>query len=113
RLLPDQPDGLSSAAHQGLIDLAPRFGAECRRLADLGLPETLHHDDFHDGNIFVRGDRLTFTDWGESCAAHPFFTTVVMLRSAAHTLGLAADAPEVMGLRDRYLEPWEQLAPRS
>ena len=109
----DQPDGLSRAAHQRLLALAPRFAAECQRLADFGLPETLHHDDFHDANIFLRGERCTFTDWGESCAAHPFFTTVVMLRSAAHTLNLPASSPEVLALRDRYLEPWEQLAPRA
>jgi hypothetical protein len=109
----DQPDGLSQAAYQRLRDLAPRFAAECRRLADFGLPETLHHDDFHDSNIFLRGERVTFTDWGESCVAHPFFTMLVMLRGAAHTLQLAPDAPEVLALRDRYLEPWERLAPRA
>ena len=111
-LLIDQPDGLPRAAYQRLRDLAPRFAADCRRLAGFGLPETLHHDDFHDNNIFIRDDRCTFTDWGESCVAHPFFTTLVMLRSAAHTLGLPASAPEVIELRDRYLEPWERLAPR-
>ena len=112
-LLLDQPDGLTREQHQRLIALSPRFADECRRLAEFGLPETLHHDDFHDGNIFVRGQRCTFTDWGESCAAHPFFTTVVMLRSAAHTLGLPAGAPEIVALRDRYLEPWESWAPRG
>ena len=112
-MLLDQPEGLSRAGYQRLLALAPRFAGECRRLTEFGLPETLHHDDFHDGNIFMRGERCTFTDWGESCAAHPFFTTVVMLRSAAHTLGLAAAAPEVVALRDRYLEPWEAMAPRA
>jgi hypothetical protein len=109
----DQPDGLSREAYQRLRALAPRFAAECRQLAAFGLPETLHHDDFHDGNIFVRAARVTFTDWGESCVAHPFFTTLIMLRSAAHTLNLALTAPEVVALRDRYLEPWERLAPRA
>jgi len=111
-LLIDQPDGLSRNSYQRLLGLLPRFAAECQQLAEVGLPETLHHDDFHDGNIFIREGRCTFTDWGESCAAHPFFTTIVMLRSAAHTLGLPASAPEVLALRDCYLEPWEQLAPR-
>ena len=52
--------------------LAPRFAELCERLAGYGVPETLHHDDFHDANIFVCGDRYTFADWGESCVAHPF-----------------------------------------
>jgi hypothetical protein len=107
-----QPGELSAEAHQRLRDMAPRFAAQCERLAAFGLPETLHHDDFHDGNIFVRDGRYVLTDWGESCAAHPFFTTVVMLRSAAHTLGLAVDAPEVITLRDIYLEAWQPFAPR-
>ncbi len=111
-LLLDQKDGLSQTAYQQLRAHAPRFVADCQRLAEFGLPETLHHDDFHDGNIFVRDARTTFTDWGESCAAHPFFTTVVMLRSACNTLELEPTAPEVMALRDFYLEPWERLAPR-
>jgi hypothetical protein len=61
----------------------------------------------------VRGDRNTLTDWNESCAAHPFFTLVVTLRSAAYTLGLDRSAPEIVELRDRYLEPWQSLAARS
>lgn len=36
-----------------------------------------------------------------------------MLRSAAHTLGLAVDAPEVVALRDIYLEAWQPFAPRA
>jgi len=111
-LLIDQPEGLSRAACAQLRALAPRLASDCRRLAEFGLPETLHHDDFHDGNIFIRGARCTFTDWGESCAAHPFFSTLVMLRGAAYTLKLAPSAPEVQALRDSYLEPWERLAPR-
>jgi hypothetical protein len=43
---------------------------------------------------------------------HPFFTTVVMLRNAAYTLGLPAEAPELAAVRDSYLEPWQALAPR-
>jgi hypothetical protein len=112
-LLIDQPNGLSRQAYQRLRELAPRFAADCQRLADFGLPETLHHDDLHDGNVFIRDGRCTFTDWGESGAGHPFFTTVVLLRGAGNTLPLEPDAPELLALRDVYLEPWERLAPRG
>jgi hypothetical protein len=47
-LLLDQPDGLPREAYARLRALAPRFAADCQRLADFGLPETLHHDDFHE-----------------------------------------------------------------
>ncbi len=71
-----------------------------------GIPETLHHEDFHDANIFVKNGRYTFADWGESGVAHPFFTLLVTLRSIAYRLNLAFDGPEVLALRDVYLESW-------
>lgn len=74
------------------------------------MPETLHHDDFHDGNIFVRDGRYIFADWAESCAAHPFFTMVVTLRSVAHRLHLQQSSPEIVQLRDVYLETWTRYA---
>jgi hypothetical protein len=73
QLLPDThalrigpPDGLSREAFQRLRELAPRFTARCERLAAHRLPETLQHDDFHDGNIFVRDSRCTLTDWARA-----------------------------------------------
>jgi hypothetical protein len=106
-------DGLTVEEYDRLRALAPRFAAQCQQLASYGLPETLHHDDFHDGNIFVRDGVYTFADWGESCAAHPFFTLVVMLRSIAYRRGWEADAPQLAALRDIYLEPWTRYAPRE
>jgi hypothetical protein len=61
-LMVDQPDGPTSAQYQRLIGLAPRFAEMCARLAGSGIPETLHHDDFHDGNVFVPGGRYAFSD---------------------------------------------------
>ncbi len=77
------------------------------------MPETLHHDAFHGGNIFVRDGRYTFAVWGESCAAHPFFTLVVTLRSIVYRLELAEGSPELAGLRDACLEPWTHYASRE
>jgi hypothetical protein len=105
-MLIDQPEGLTSAEYKQLRTLAPRFADLCEQLASYGVPETLHHDDFHDGNIFVRDGRYTFTDWGESCAAHPFCTLVVTLRGIAYRQGWTEDAPELARLRDDYLAAW-------
>ncbi len=106
-------DGLTAEEYERLRALTPRFAALCERLSGYHVPETLHHDDFHDGNIFVRDGRYTFADWGESCAAHPFFTLVVMLRSIAYRRGWAADAPELARLRDVYLAPWARYEPHE
>ena len=83
----DQPQRLTSEEYRRLRGLTPRFAALCERLAGYRIPETLHHDDFHDGNILVRDGRYTFFDWGESCVEHPFLSLVVTLRSIALTFG--------------------------
>jgi hypothetical protein len=102
----DLPDGLTSEEYRRARAFAPQLAALCEQLAGYRIPETLHHDDFHDGNIFMRDGRYTLADWGESCVAHPFFTMVVTLRSIAYTLKLEEGAPELARLRDIYLEPW-------
>ncbi len=110
-MLLDQPDGLSADEYQRLKAFGPQFRQLCARLASFGIPETLHHDDFHDGNIFVQDQRIIFTDWGESALTHPFFTLVVMLRGLENTLDLQPEAPEVLQLRDWYLSSWTDYAP--
>lgn len=104
----DQPNGLDQASYQRLRDLVPHFNRQCERLAGMGVPETLHHDDFHDGNIFIRDDNYLFFDWAESCLTHPFFSLVVGLRSIAYRFGLDETAPEMVDLRDCYLSGWTE-----
>ena len=84
------------------------FAELCSELALRGVPETLHHDDFHDGNIFVDVDlhKLRVADWAESAVAHPFCTLTVGLRSAAYRATLPEDSPPLRRLADAYLEPW-------
>ena len=48
---------MSEMGHGQLCELVPEFAAKCDRLASFGIPETLQHDDFHDGNIFIRDGR--------------------------------------------------------
>lgn len=113
-MLIDQEDGLTSAQYHQLTELVPQYEQMCRRLASFGIPETLHHDDFHDANVFVPGGRYAFSDWAESCVTHPFFTMLVCLRSAAYRFDLPYGAgehnyqfaPELEHLRDVYLSQW-------
>ncbi|HEU5103362.1 MAG TPA: phosphotransferase [Roseiflexaceae bacterium] len=109
----DLPDGLTDGEYARLRALAPRFEELCERLAGYGIPETLHHDDFHDGNIFFGGAGFRFFDWGESCIAHPFYTLVVGLRGIAYRFDLAEEAPELDRLRQLYLEPWAAYGSRA
>jgi hypothetical protein len=108
-----EPDGLTPDQLQTLRDLMPHYAELCAELASFGLPETLHHEDFHDANIFASDGHYVFFDWGESGVAHPFFSLLVTLRSIAYRLDLADDAPELDRLRDAYLEPWARYAPHD
>ena len=109
----DQPDGLTADEHRRLRELVPRFAALCAELAGYGVPETLNHGDFHDGNIFVRDGRYYYLDWGDSCVSHPFYSLRTTLVSVEISLGLAEDAPELDRLRDAYLEPWGRYGRRE
>ncbi len=108
-----QPDGLSAEEYRRLLDLRPWVAARCAELASFGLPQTIQHDDFHDGNIFVRDGCYSFFDWGDACITHPFCTLLVSLRSIAFRFDLAEGAPELNQLRDAYLAPWTGFAPRD
>jgi hypothetical protein len=102
---------LSRASLRRLQALLPAFERACRRLEALRLPPSLHHDDLHDANIFLQAGQFRFADWGESCLAHPFFSLLVALRSAAHQSGLDEGAEALYGLREAYLEAWTAYAP--
>ena len=86
--------------------LRPKLEADAERLAELGLPDSIQHDDLHDHNIFVRGDEYRIIDWGDSCVAHPFHSLAVALAVVEHRLG--ADAVEPV--RAAYVDAWSVAA---
>ena len=86
--------------------LRPKLEADAERLAELGLPDSIQHDDLHDHNIFVRGDEYRIIDWGDSCVAHPFQSLAVALEVVEHRLG--ADAVELV--RAAYVDAWSVSA---
>jgi len=100
---------LSELREQGL----PGLDRLCAELTARGIPDSLQHDDLHDGNTFVRDRAYVFFDWGDACVSHPFHTLVVTLRALAYRLGLEPGAPQLLRLRDAYLEPWERFGTRA
>ena len=86
----------------------------CERLAAYGIPETIQHDDFHDGQIFVHDRRYLFFDWGDACVSHPFCTLSVTLEGGLRWgLDDIEDSVDIGPFRDAYLEPFERYAPRA
>jgi hypothetical protein len=60
--------------------LVPWVREASAELAGYGLQETIQHDDFHDGQVFVRDGSYLLMDWGDACVSHPFFTLSVTLQ---------------------------------
>jgi hypothetical protein len=89
---------------QRFRDAVPRVRELAEELATYDVTETLQHDDLHDGQVFVRGDRHLILDWGDAVISHPFFTLSVTLEGGvAWGLDDVEDSVDVGPLIDRYL----------
>jgi hypothetical protein len=120
--LPDRFDALlddpavwamaAPGQREALAAHVPAYREACAELAATAVPPSLQHDDIHDGNVFVTGG-YHFFDWGDAYIGHPFALLLVSLRSAAHRFTLEHGGPELLRLRDAYLEPWTRFAPRD
>lgn len=111
----DQPKGLTSDEFNRARALAPRFTEICESLAAFGIPETINHGDFHDGNVLISGDRITLFDWGDACISHPFVSLRTFFVSIEISLELDdySFTPEMQQLLDVYLEVWQKFASRE
>lgn len=114
-LMVDRPKGLASSEFRQLQDLTPRFKQICSDLAAFGIPNSLNHGDFHDGNILLKNGRITFFDWGDACVTHPFVSLRTFFVSIENSLKLDdyCFTPEMAALLDRYLEPWQKFAAKD
>ena len=115
-LMIDQEKGLTSGEFQQLQSLTPRLEQICTDLTAFGIPDSLNHGDFHDGNVLINDGRITFFDWGDASVTHPFVSLRTFFVSMEISLKLddwAPPTPEMIALLNRYLEPWERLAPKE
>jgi hypothetical protein len=108
-LMIGQPDGLTMEQLDALVAGAPAYAEMCAELAAIGVPSSLQHDDLHDNNVFAPeapGGPMRVFDWGDAVVGQPFGTLLVTLRVVEDCAGLPDGAPELLRLRDAYLEPW-------
>jgi hypothetical protein len=108
----DQEGGISAAEYDQLLKLKDYVLDLCTSLMDIGIPDSLDHGDFHDGNIFHQDSSYVFFDWGDSSITHPFFSLRTTFVSIENTLGLEEGASEFNQLIDAYLKVWESIAER-
>ena len=111
----DQEKGLTSDEFQQLKEWLPRFEQICMDLAAYGIPESVNHGDFHDGNVLLKEERITFFDWGDADVTHPFVSLRTLWVSIEIALELDdyAFTPGMADLLDHYLEPFERFASRD
>lgn len=100
----DEPRGLPRSQYEQLLAFAPQLQEMCDELASYRVPESLHHDDLHTGNILFNGEHYVFIDLAECCLAHPFCSLFITLRVARYILEY--DEPALERLRQAYLAPW-------
>jgi hypothetical protein len=119
-LMIDQEKGLTTAEFQLIRILTPRFGQICAELASFGIPESLNHGDFHDGNILLKNGplkkrRVTFFDWGDASVTQPFVSLRTFFVSIEIALKLDdySFTPGMSTLLDRYLDPWQRFASKE
>jgi hypothetical protein len=84
------------------------FENVCRRMEELGLPETVVHGDLNDGNILTGLGHCQFIDWCEAYVGNP-------LISLQHLLLLnRVESAETSGfinrvLKERYRDVWTAM----
>jgi hypothetical protein len=108
-LMIGEPDGLTEAEADEQRGYATEYAEQCAQLASLGIAPSLQHDDLHANNVFapaVPGGPLRVFDWGDAVVGHPFGTLLITLRVVSDLAGLEPGAPELLRLRDAYLEAW-------
>lgn len=115
-LMLDQEKGLTFADFHQLQNLSPRFEQICMDLSAYGIPESVNHGDFHDGNVLLKNGRITFFDWGDASVTHPFAsirTWFVSMEIALELDDWAPPTPEMTALLNRYLERWERFGDKE
>jgi hypothetical protein len=109
-VVPTMPEWPTVRDHLAEPDVAtfrsatPSLVAACRRLAELGPPDTIVHGDFHSHNVVLGPDGPVVFDWTDGAVGHPFVDLPVFV--------LRADDVSVRhAIREAYLASWrDQLS---
>ena len=85
-----------------------RVQALAEELATFAIPDSIQHDDLHDGQVFQRDGRYLLLDWGDACVSHPFFTLSVTAEGfLAWGVEDVERSVDTVPFRNAYLRPFE------
>ena len=91
-----------------LHELQSAVSHACTQLMALRISDTVVHNDINLGNILVREDRCSFTDWSEAGVSNPFLVLPYF------ELLLPNDSPVMKrNLRSSYSQAWSGLLSQS
>ncbi len=95
---------LTHEEQEAFQSVIPHLKTLCVELLQLGIPTSLHHGDFHRGNILVNETTCTLLDWsGFVGVTHPFLSLWLPMSDW--------DTDTGQRLTDKYLEVWSDIAP--
>jgi Phosphotransferase enzyme family len=113
----DRGDDGDREALREVAALHATYRSWCERLAESAGAASLDHNDLHPWNMLVprldRPDEVRFYDWGDAVIAHPFACMLVPLGWTQHRLSTSLDGPDLLRIRDAYLEMFSDLAPHA
>lgn len=114
-LAPDDPRHLDAGARRSLEAALPGVRESADRVAALGLPLALNHNDLHGDNAFAArpGHWLRFFDFGDAVLGDPLGVLLIPLGSAQSDLGCGPDDPELWRIAEHWIEHWTDLVPAS
>jgi len=98
---------LSDQQQHDLKNCQTKINQLCDELTAFNVPYTLVHGDFHDGNIALNDQKITFFDWTDACIAHPFIDICTIVDFKAQD----ADTKFLDFMRDTYLACWTAYEP--
>ncbi len=111
--------GVTAEQTDAVAALLPSLDDWCAELAASGVPDSVQHDDLHSSNVcWPEGGGFRLIDWGDTVWAAPLGTMLATMNSIAWHAGMyvdgqPVDAPQVLHLRDVYLEPFTVFADRE
>ncbi len=107
----DHPLHLDADAARGLHTGLPRLADAVAELDALGIPDSLDHNDLHEGNVFRAPDGgVLLHDFGNAVWGPPFASLASPVWALQRRWGGDGEPP-IARVIDAYLEPWTDHAP--
>ncbi|MCU1226201.1 MAG: hypothetical protein JWQ42_4294 [Edaphobacter sp.] len=103
--------GVPRISSQRLREIGGILHDSCSQMEDIGIPDSLIHNDTNLGNILIKDSRCVFTDWAEGFVGNPFLT----FHQLCVTVARAGEngATWVTQLRSRYKNQWLDFVPEA